>query len=89
MHQVFFQGLGETDDSDCVEWAFFYTDPTGYARFFTNRRFRGLGIDPDDLGSCPLRRTEGDAFEMTALGLTPVLEDDGNAHGAIHETVDI
>ncbi len=41
---------------------------------------RGLRINPDDLSAGPLRRAEGDAFEMAALGLTSIFEYDGDAH---------
>ena len=54
--------------------------PAGNARLFANRRFRCLRIDPDDLRAGALGRTKRDAFEMTALRLTPVFEHDGDAH---------
>ena len=56
------------------------TDSTRDARLLADRGLRGLRINPDDLGAGPLRRAEGDAFEMAALGLTSIFEYDGDAH---------
>ena len=55
-------------------------DAATNARLLADRGLRGLGINPDDFRARPLRRTEGDAFEMAALGLTSILEHDGDAH---------
>ncbi len=55
-------------------------DTAGDAGLLADRGLRGLRIDPDDFGAGPLRRAERDALEMTALGLTPVLEDDSDTH---------
>lgn len=50
------------------------------AGFLADLGFPCLLTDPDDLGPRPLRWTEADAFEMTALRLASVLEHDGDAH---------
>src|SRR5881396_1525638 len=81
MDQIFLQRLGKTNDPDRIEWAFPDTYSATDARFLANRRLRGLWIDPDDLRAGALRRAERDAFEVTALGLTPILEHDRNTHG--------
>ena len=57
-----------------------HADSAGDAGLLTDRGLRGLRIDPDDFRAGPLRRAERDAFEMAALGLTPILKDDGDAH---------
>jgi len=80
VHQILFEGFWEADDSNRVERTFFGTDPAADTRFLADRGLRGLGINPDDFRARPLRWTESDAFEMTALGLTSILEHDGDAH---------
>ena len=55
-------------------------DSAGDACLLADRGLRGLRINPDDLGAGPLRRAEGDAFEMAALGLTSIFEYDRDAH---------
>ncbi len=60
-------------------------DPAGDARLLADRGLRGLRINPNDFGSGSLRWAEGDAFEMAALGLTPILEHDRDAHDEFDE----
>jgi len=55
-------------------------DSAGDAGLLADRGLRGLRINPDDFSAGPLGRAERDAFEMAALGLTSILEYDGDAH---------
>src|SRR3989304_2754907 len=73
---VFLECLGQSDDSNRVEGIFADTDSTRYAGFLADDGLRGLWVDPDDLRPGPLRRTERDALEVTALRLAPGLEND-------------
>jgi hypothetical protein len=57
------------------------TDAARDAGLLANRGFRGLRIDPDDLGAGALGRAKRNALEVTALRLTTILEYDRDAHG--------
>ncbi len=61
----------------CPRWQ---ADPARDAGLLADRGLGRLGIDPDDFRAGALGRTKSDAFEMAALGLTPVFEHDGDAH---------
>jgi len=80
VHEIFLQGFWKTDNTNRVERTFADADSARDARLLADRGLRGLGINPNDFRAGPLRGAEGDAFEMAALGLTPILEDDGDAH---------
>jgi len=61
------------------------TDSAGDARLLADRGLRCFRIDPDDFRAGPLRRAEGDALEMAALGLTSILEHDRDPHDEFDE----
>src|SRR6266567_2121451 len=84
MDEVFLQRLGQSDDSDCVERTFTRANSARDAGLFADSSLPAFRIDPDDFRAGPLRRAEGDALEVAALGLTPVLEDHSDAHGGFH-----
>jgi hypothetical protein len=56
------------------------TDTARDAGLLANRGFRGLGINPNDLGAGALRRAKRNALEMTALRLTTILKHDSDTH---------
>jgi|SRR5713226_6830462 hypothetical protein len=58
-----------------------HANPARDAGLLANRGFRGLGINPDDLGAGALGRAKRNALEVTALRLTTILEYDRDAHG--------
>lgn len=55
-------------------------DAAGDASLLANSSLGRFRVNPDDLGPRPLRWAEGDALEVAALGLAPILEHDGDAH---------
>ena len=62
------------------------TDAARNARLLANRGLRRLRINPYHFSARPLRRAESDTFEMTALGLTSILEYDRDAHDEFDAT---